>query len=481
MKVLFLSVNNMWAPHFETELELMSDHLDKGDDVYVLTCEKSLPSCTSNQERYQTACMKCRSRFWQGMEKIKLSHQNIISLNKRVTFDQIPESFNTLNELKQFKAYDAPVGVLVLSSLISELVEHNFDPLRHKKKVQDKIYTALLVYESTHQVLKKLKPGAMYLFNGRFADVGPAVWACQQLNVPFYTHERGGKMSTYVVFENNFLHTALEDIKKEIILLWAEGSPEKEVVGREWFLQRRNGVEQSWFSYAQRHIKGLLPKGFDSSKRNIAIYNSSIDEFEAFAEWEEPIYGQEHSAVTSIIQAFQQDASIHFYFRVHPRLKDIDNTQIKQLKAIEALAPSNLTFIWPEEVIDSYALMEACEKTVVFASTIGVEACFWNKPAILIGRAFYEGLDCCYKPKSHEDLIRLIQAILQPKDSAQALKYAFWEETRGIPFKKFVPTGLFAGAFLGEQIRPKFNFKDKILFKMYSRLDNYRMSKTGTN
>jgi len=34
MKVLFYSINNSVNPIFERELELMSDHIDKGDEIY---------------------------------------------------------------------------------------------------------------------------------------------------------------------------------------------------------------------------------------------------------------------------------------------------------------------------------------------------------------------------------------------------------------------------------------------------------------
>jgi hypothetical protein len=42
MNVTFYAPYAAWAPHFETELELMEMHLEQGDDVTVITCDAAL-------------------------------------------------------------------------------------------------------------------------------------------------------------------------------------------------------------------------------------------------------------------------------------------------------------------------------------------------------------------------------------------------------------------------------------------------------
>lgn len=471
-KILFYSINNTWIPHFETELELMSQHLEQGDDVFVLTCAATLKTCTSNPENLKIGCLKCIRRREAGLTKVGIKSENIFTLKKSVNI-VIPESFASVAELKKFVWQDAPLGLCVASTLISEIRDHNFDTFMYYEKIKKNIYAAALAYESCLELFEQIKPDHIYLFNGRFADLYPAVCAAKKLGITFFTHERGGSTATYSLFKNELPHTAFIFMKNEIEELWNNSDEHKEAIGSQWFIDRRRGVEQAWMSFSAQQQKNLLPSGFDSTKKNIIFFNSSIDEFEIFPEWQDPIYGNEVTAVERIISAVGPD--YHFYFRVHPCLKNIRNTQISNLKKLEAKKYPNLTFIWPEEIIDSYALMEQSEKIIVFASTIGVEACYWGKPSILIGRAFYEDLDCCYMPKTHEEVLNFITKNIALKDQKSAIKYAYWETTRGIKFKKFKPSGLFTGAFLGEELKPQFGLKDKLFLKWYSKLDAWKI------
>ena len=489
MKVLFYSINNMWVPHFETELELMADHLAQGDDVFVLTCAGTLKACTSNPENNKTGCLKCVSRRTIGLQKVGVKTENNFTLKNTFTRQSgdtgvIPEFISSVAELKQYSWDGVLLGTCVASTLISELRDHQFDTLVHREKIQKNLFSSILIYESCLELVKKNKPDFIYIFNGRFADVYPAVAVARKLSITYFTHERGGNIGTYSLFKNNLPHTALVQIKQEIEDLWTsdnqDDAMDKASIGAQWFTDRRLGVEQAWISFSAQQEKKRLPEGFDTTKKNIVIFNSSIDEYDTFAEWEEPIYGDEIVAVKRILESCIHDKDMRFYFRVHPCLKNINNTQMKKLRVFADQYKDRIQFIWPEETIDSYALLEHSEKAIVFASTVGVEACYWGKPSILLGRAFYEDVDCCYIPKTHEQVIDLIQQPLAPKNQEHAIKYGYWETTRGITFKKFKPTGLFKGAFLDEEIKPKFGLKDRLLLKLYSRLDNFKLKTEKT-
>ena len=139
-----------------------------------------------------------------------------------------------------------------------------------------------------------------------------------------------------------------------------------------------------------------------------------------------------------------------FYLRVHPHMKDLSKTT-SQLVDIRNLSSrfGNLYVIWPEDIVDSYALMDVCEKTITFGSTIGIEAAYWGKPSILAGQASYENFDCVYAPKTHEELVALLEKDLKPISTDSALKYGFWEVSNGLRFEHFKETGLKNGLATG--------------------------------
>ena len=57
---------------------------------------------------------------------------------------------------------------------------------------------------------------------------------------------------------------------------------------------------------------------------------------------------------------------------------------------------------------------------------MGVEATFWGKPSILLGRSLYENLNACYTPKNVDELISLIEKDIPAKDRLGAIKYAYY-------------------------------------------------------
>jgi hypothetical protein len=134
--------------------------------------------------------------------------------------------------------------------------------------------------------------------------------------------------------------------------------------------------------YTAEQIRGLLPAEFDTTRRNIAIFNSTIDEYAGIEGWDNRIYEPDETAgVGRVLQAFETDPQFMFYLRVHPHMREVASTT-SQLRDVRALATRyrNLHVIWPGESIDSYALLGACEKTLTFGSTIGIEATYWGKP-----------------------------------------------------------------------------------------------------
>ena len=67
---------------------------------------------------------------------------------------------------------------------------------------------------------------------------------------------------------------------------------------------------------------------------------------------------------------------------------------------------------------------------------------------------FYRNLGVTYNPETHDELIQLLHAQLEPKPMDPTLAYGYFWPTFGIPFKHFEPDGYFSGRFHGVRIRP---------------------------
>ena len=444
----------------ETELELASVLKNRGDDVTIIRCRGELKSCLVNPYHNRFICASCQSKYDFALELSDLKDVRIISLPLVDTqYDFLPEAFQSVADLKKFKFQGFDAGTAVASTLIGRLdKDHKFDTVRHKSKVRRELETYVDLVRSLEKVFSELRPDEVYFFNGRFSLYHPLKTICIRDSITFYTHERAGVLNKYILRKNTMPHS-IEYSTSEINALWDSGGSDRENVGARFFTDRRNNVIQSWLSFTESQKKGLLPPGFDRTKTNVVIFNSTMEEYEGMEEWKNPLYEDDNQGLERILESFKADASFQFYLRVHPNLKLLANTQLSEIKTLAARY-KQLYVIKPEDTYDSYALMEYADKVITFGSTIGCEATFWGKPSILLGKSMYMNIDACYEPTSHKEAVELIRKpILPPKDRVNALKYGYWELQKGQPFTYFEQTDLFKMRRNGRLIAPRRVFR----------------------
>ena len=463
MKILIYMPFSDWVPHLATDLEIAAKHIDEGDEVHIIQCSGDLPSCEPNPNHYKFRCSLCKSKRDKGLALINLPEQNRheLALNEFIKDLDFPD-FPSMQELKAFEIDGVDVGMTVASTLISMVRESEPDLSHFDNFIRENISMSIAIYDAIKHHLQKIEPDIFYLFNGRFAALRPALRAAQDLGIKTFVHERSGVLQRYTLIEDTYPHD-IEYQKAQIEKHWNDEQPltEKKTIARQWFNSRRGGEDQSWYSFTKSQKKGNLPDGFEPSKRNVAIYVSSEDEFESVEGWQNPIYKNQIDAINSIINT-DADSDIKFYVRIHPNLKGLNNTQTRELAELKG---PNLTVIQADSNVDSYELMDACEKTIVFGSTMGIESVFWGKTSILAGRSLYEGLKGCYIPKDHDEMIDLINRHLEPLPNLGALKYGYWLSETGIPFVYYSPEsirgGKFMGVYLGNPVLDR--LKDKFL------------------
>jgi GT2 family glycosyltransferase len=452
MKILFQPIY-LESPHFETELELMANHLEAGDEVLVLGCRGELATCFANYDHEQHLCDLCTARFSMGLGVLPGNVRVLdYPLPPRSSYPELPDVLPDFDALKAFRIGAARIGLAAASSLCMRMGTHRFDPVQHQRAVAVELSTAWYVFQSFREILSREKPDRVYLFNGRFSAVLPALNACELLGVPYSTHERAGRLDRYWVVADGVPHD-IEGAHRELLALWSS-MPEEEAVriGSSFFADRRNGESHGWHAFTEDQSAGALPEGWDASKTNVVVFDSDLEEFAAVTTSPSSfrVYAGEADAISSICEAFAGRPGHHFYLRVHPGLRGRDNAQTRELRALEDLP--NLTIIPPGSSVDSYALMDAGAAVVTFGSTMGAEACFWGRPSILLGPAYYEHLDCAYRPATHDDVVALLERPPVPRPAIEAVKYGLWALEMGTRFRRYRPEGLSRGVFQGVRL-----------------------------
>ena len=461
MKVLIVSPYRTVAPHFETELEIAQRHIDLGDKVEFLYCSGQLGSCEFNVEKDPKVCDECVLRRQHGIQQLTTRVSKDDRFFERARLSNCEggnqEVANCLNaeDLKAIQVDNFDIGYSALSSAVSQTRNPDLVPAEHVEKIETLIESSYQVYRTLRARFQKNRPDIVYGFNGRFASMRAVLRACQAEGVDCRIHERGCTSQHYQIWENHLPH----DIDYQRVRMqqhWerAEASRDREVKAAEWFKGRVQRVETNWISFVKGQEEGRLPDGWDSKRKNIAIFSTSEDEFVAIDDcWEGHLYPNQSDAIWEIANAFlEKDPNVMVTVRMHPNVANVDNARNLRMKS---LSLPNLRIVAPETKVDSYHLMQQADTVVTFGSTIGIEAVFWNKPSVLLGPCFYRHLKGTYRPSHRNEVIDLLSQDLLPIENHEALIYAYWQSTHGIKYEHFQADDLFSGRFRGTAIYPK--------------------------
>ena len=447
MKVLFFSPLALYNPHLETEMELATLELERGNEVHWISCPGGLDRLCQERVRSSIACIGCGQRKRQAQALLKGVQWRALDLAR--DSKEVPE-FANANEVKNFRYRGVDVGSSVFSTLISLIREPKPDLQEHLRLIRECCEETMRLVDAVFLLLEKGDIDRAYVFNGRMMFFRPVVRVLQQKGIEFFVHERAGSFTRYSLCKSTYPHD-LAYKKMEIEDVCAALSPEEvRTRGRAWFEARRKGDPQGWPSFILEQVPGILPGAVSAEEKIISIFVSSEDEFESIDDWNNRIYTDQMEGIRSILRDLPAD--FRPVIRIHPNLKVLDNSQTRALLTLSS--QFDCVVVKAEDSVDTYALIEASHRVVTFGSTVGIEAVFWGKPSILAGgRSFYEDLGAVHTPRTHQEVMEMIlDQDLPARGPELALKYGAWESSYGHEFRHFRPDGFFDGSFQGHEI-----------------------------
>ncbi len=433
-RVLFTGLYPLWSCHFTAELNFIEEELSAGSDVFLLTCDETLQTCECNHAHDPVLCGQCVDLRNEGVRRLSAAVTVIPIIAEEFRQWSLPECANGIHSLQDLKevTYDGfDAGMAAFSSLIDRTRSVSPDVSKYQELVASLLNDGSRVYRTACQHIGQFGFDEVAIFNGRFSATRAWVRACQKTGTPFYTHEKGGNPSRV----HKYVEALPHEIKyyPERILKHYEKRdliPDYRSAGEHFFLERPQGKLSNWESFVSNQEKDSLPPDFNPGHKNIAVYTTTDYEKVASEDFNPP--SQFEDQVETIIRLVKavgaHDPSARFYLRVHPN----SESSISRWWEDPLLASlPNVSIIPPTSLLSSYALLYACDATVTWGSTMGIEATFWGKPSILMGSTSYSGIDAVYEPETIEDATGLILNIPPPKDKEKAIAYGSFLMTGG--------------------------------------------------
>jgi hypothetical protein len=427
MNILLYSHVALWTVHHAETVEIALKHLASGHKVYLLSCDGDLTSCPANAFHDEALCQRCREQTNYTLKRIlenKVVDLRLSLENEGVT---VPE-FTCLEELAEFKLNNIPFGELVTSQLVDDYKDCFFSLDDKQQRISKLLNNSIALYKEAKYIIKNKKINKVYVWNGRRCSDGPICYAAKDEGVDFEVYISGGKRNTYLTLPAVKVHDFAAN-KALMEKLYSEGIQNigvqaVEEEAKTFFRSNRygGGDYAGYVHYAEGFTESADVQS--GARRKIVIFPGSYWEYFRMSDYKGNVYPSHYEGIKTILNDERIYSKSDLIVRWHPNLKNCGESERKVIDNIIGGLNINSVHYPPESNVDSYKLIDIADVVVTFGSTIGVEANFYGKPSILLGRALYE--EACYRPKCHEELVKLINADLPPLPKIGAIKYAFY-------------------------------------------------------
>lgn len=413
----------------------------RGDKVLYVNCDGSLGPCIQNPHLNKIACNACVREQKANNKKYLPPNveQHFVSyyLTNRIRkiADNIKFKYSNIDDIKGITYKGVDIGYGAASTYLS--LTRNLNPKVNNlfiSYIDSLLRMEVLLTEIGEEIIGTFNPNLVILYNGRLASFKPILNLAQREEIKFICTENISLYNSKILknfYYNKSAHSISANTEKyfEIWDREKNNNGDKKNVARSFFERRRNALKTDDKPYTENQKLGELPNNWDKSKRNICIFNTSEDEFFSISkEFDNSnIFKSQLIAIQEIVNHYIENEAIHFYVRVHPNMYNLNykyHTDLYKLKY------KNLTVIEADSSISSYSLVDASEKIIVFASTMGIEATYWGKPVICLSGTFYRDLNVVHLPKNKLELWKLIEEKhLDCKYNINVLKYGFFYMT----------------------------------------------------
>lgn len=417
-------------------IELALENIEEGNEVYIVQCDKSLEVCQHNHYGNCAMCSHCKRAMLKNLKEYGLlDHAKVKTLSDIINKDDkreaeaIKTDFHSVKELKDITYKGAQFGYGAFSSYVTysrNVMPEMTDELR--SYIGYYIRKEVMVYSAIERLHQKEHFDLIVFHNGRFAQFKPFLEFAKLHGIDYIATEQ--RLSKGIFLKDYFYNNIPHDIgyiANNVLKNWDKGDPKtREEIGRSFFEKRKKGVYAGDKIYTKDQHAGEMPENWDDTIENIAIFNSSEDEFLAVSKDYDSylMFPNQYVALKTLFDHYKGDKTKHFWLRIHPNLKDVP---YKSHLALYELKYDNVTIIPASSSISSYAILDNSDKVIIFDSTMGVEAAYWGKPVIALTKYFYYKLGFLYHPENVDEVYKLIDTKDLPVNRNENLiKYGYW-------------------------------------------------------
>lgn len=400
-----------WSPFTELHTAVIHDLLSRNNKVTVYILGRSFKSPTWNPFNSWAIHNFSLFRIKSMLEGVDVRVRNI---DLKDVSDEVSDT--TSNSLE--------IGVM--SSIASATKAQHRDQLNNTwKKVHKNMWqSARKLYNYFKKEIETEKYDYVFMSNGRFGCVKPLLQIARDLDIGYGLYDVKKSLHE-IVFVNELLHSIEGNCRKAFEFY--ETNPEKaKEVAKVFYGKKIRQEETGDPVYTEDQVKGQLPEYLkNADKEVVVVYPTTDDEYKFIGkEWDGYVPDDQVDEIADLAEHLPEDKYL-IVVKMHPNQANSAGNVLGRYLDL-AKRYKHVRVEHPLATSDTYAILAKSKYVVVFASTIGVEACYAGKPSILIGDTNWVHMDVAHRTKSGKEAADLILNNIGPKPIKGAIIWAYY-------------------------------------------------------
>jgi len=352
----------------------------------------------------------------------------------------------SISELKDLVYQDRPLGELVLPSLRWILRRHHLqDDALTRTLFSAFLLSAHNIAERASSMLVEVSPEVVVVFNGLQFPEAVMSWIAKQAGIRVITHEVNLRpFSAFFTAGEATIYPM--NIPEDFQLSPAQNQLLDEYLARRFKGDFKMAGIKFWSGMAHLPNEFLdRAAGFEGI---VPVFTNVI--FDTSQARANTIFTDMFDWLDQVYKTALDHPEILFVFRAHP---DEMRTGKQSRESVMAWADrngisdqDNIILIRPEETLSSYELIQRSKFSMVYNSSIGLEASLLGSAVLCAGKARYTQYPTVFYPASRKEYQNLLERFLEEDEievpeefRANARRFLYYQlYRRSIPFDEFL-------------------------------------------
>lgn len=427
----------------------------RGAEVTALMCDELLPACTLRKsDHFESACTRWCHRnsphFAQAMNLPHRWYSEFLSDKQKRDCQGFAADW-PLNNLPTLEYHGIALGEHVNASLDAYFKVGSIDwsiP-EVSTKARDFLLAALYLTEISLGALTKLQINKILLDDGKKTDWGVMRAAAKHLGIPVdvinigirgtsvrFTLDRPECPTARMPGWEQWKHQTLtpeEEHQLDAYLLRRECVP-YEYSQQKWKIAPATAADARHKLKLPAAIDGKIFAMFPNLGFDAAKTRSGAIAFDSTTEW-----------VISTAEIFRKHRQHHLILKAHPaeHHRNANDSIIKIMRENLGVIPDNIHLVESTSQLTAKSIVELADITIVYTSTVAVEAAAIGKPVILVGGGWNAGRGITIDVTSPKQYFELLENIMVKNHTLPASKTIGRRYAYSLFFRNDIPINHF--------------------------------------